>query len=76
MSFFSRARMALLMTIAVYPLVVGYAALVALFTPDWAFWQRGLIIVPFVATTIVFFVVPTITRRFGGFIAGKPKTAA
>lgn len=76
MSFFARARMALLMTFAVYPVVVGYAALVSIFTPGWQFWQRSLIMVPLIATTIVFFIVPFITTRFGAFIAGRKNTAA
>lgn len=76
MSFASRARMALLMTFAVYPVVVVYATAVAALTPGWEFWQRSLILVPFMATTIVFFIVPFITTRFGKFIAGTKPVAA
>ena len=76
MSFSARARMALLMTFAVYPVVVIYATLVSLLTPGWEFWQRSMILVPFMATTIVFFIVPFIQTRFGGFIAGKKRVAA
>lgn len=76
MSFSSRARMALLMSLAVYPVVVTYAALISFLTPGWEFWQRSLLIVPLLATTIVFFIVPFLTTRFGGFIAGRKKTAA
>lgn len=71
MSISARARMAFLMTLAVYPIVVVYSALIGLFTPSWEFWQRSFILVPFMATTIVFFIVPFITTRFGGFIAGR-----
>jgi len=76
MSFPARARMAVLMTFAVYPVVVGYATIVAAVTPGWEFWQRSMILVPFMATTIVFFIVPFITTRFGAFIAGKKRVAA
>ena len=76
MSFSSRARMALLMSFAVYPVVVVYATLVSLMTRGWEFWQRSFIIVPLMATTIVFFIVPFITTRFGAFIAGRKKVAA
>ena len=76
MSFAARARLALLMTFAVYPVVVVYATLVTLLTPGWEFWQRSLILVPFMATTIVFFIVPFIQTRFGAFIAGKKRVAA
>ena len=75
MSLTSRARMALLMTLAVYPIVVAYASVIGFLTPGWEFWQRSLILVPFMATTIVFFIVPFITTRFGGFIAGRKKVA-
>jgi antibiotic biosynthesis monooxygenase (ABM) superfamily enzyme len=76
MSFSSRIRMAFLMTLAVYPIVVLYAALVSLLTPGWEFWQRSFILVPFMASTIVFFIVPFITTRFGAFIAGRKSNPA
>ena len=76
MSFSARARMAFLMTFAVYPVVVVYAGIVSALTPGWEFWQRSLILVPFMASTIVFFIVPFITTRFGAFIAGKKKIIA
>ena len=76
LSFSAKVRMALLMTIAVYPIVVLYAGAVALLTPGWEFWQRSLIMVPFMATTIVFFVVPFITTRFGAFIRGSKPVSA
>lgn len=76
MPFSARARMALLMTFAVYPVVVVYATIIGSLTPGWEFWQRSLILVPFMASTIVFFIVPFIQTRFGAFIAGKKKTVA
>jgi antibiotic biosynthesis monooxygenase (ABM) superfamily enzyme len=71
----ARARMAFLMTLAVYPIVVVYSWLIGSVTPGWEMWQRSLILVPFMATTIVFFIVPFITTRFGAFIAGKKSAA-
>ena len=76
MPFSARARMAFLMTFAVYPVVVIYATIIGALTPGWEFWQRSLILVPFMASTIVFFIVPFITTRFGAFIAGKKKAVA
>jgi antibiotic biosynthesis monooxygenase (ABM) superfamily enzyme len=76
MPFSARARMAFLMTFAVYPVVVVYSTIIGLLTPGWEFWQRSLILVPFMSTTIVFFIVPFITTRFGAFIAGKKKVVA
>jgi len=71
MTFASRFRLALLMTIAVYPVVVGYSFLIGLVTPGWDLWQRGFILVPLMASTIVFLIVPFVTTRFAGFIAGR-----
>lgn len=76
MPFPARARMAFLMTFTVYPVVVVYAGIIGSLTPGWEFWQRSLILVPFMASTIVFFIVPFIQTRFGAFIAGKKKAAA
>jgi antibiotic biosynthesis monooxygenase (ABM) superfamily enzyme len=76
MSFFARARLAFLMSFAVYPVVVGYATLISLMTPGWEFWQRSFLIVPLMATTIVFFIMPFISNRFGAFIAGRKKAVA
>jgi antibiotic biosynthesis monooxygenase (ABM) superfamily enzyme len=76
MSFSARARMALIMTFAVYPVVVAYASLISVLTPGWEFWQRSFLIVPLMATTIVFVVMPFITARFGAFIAGRKKAEA
>ena len=76
MSLSARARMAFLMTFAVYPVVVVYATIIGMLTPGWEFWQRSLIMVPLIATTIVFFIVPFITTRFGSFIAGRKQTAS
>lgn len=71
MSLASRIRMALLMTLAVYPVVTLYSYVLVPFTAGWDIWQRSLVLVPFVATTIVFVIVPFITARFGAFIAGR-----
>lgn len=71
MTFASRFRLSLLMTIAVYPVVIGYSFLIGLVTPGWDLWQRGFILVPLMASTIVFLIVPFVTTRFAGFIAGR-----
>ena len=72
----SRLRMALVMTIAVYPIVTLYLYVLMPLTPGWEMWQRSLILVPFMATTIVLLIVPFISRHFGGFIAGKNRPAS
>jgi antibiotic biosynthesis monooxygenase (ABM) superfamily enzyme len=72
----ARLRMSLVMTIFVYPLVTLYLYILMPLTDGWALWQRCLVLVPLMATTIATLVVPMITKTFGGFIAGKKPTAA
>ena len=67
----ARLRMTLLMTFAVYPIVTLYLYIIFPFTDGWTIWQRSLVLVPAMSATIVLFVVPFITRRFGAFIAGR-----
>ena len=72
----SKLRMALVMTVFVYPVVTLYLYILMPLTPGWDIWQRSIILVPFMATTIVLLIVPFIGKRFGGFIAGKKTTGA
>jgi antibiotic biosynthesis monooxygenase (ABM) superfamily enzyme len=78
-SFASKLRMALVMSFAVYPVVTLYLYILMPLTSGWETWQRSLILVPMMATSIVMLVVPFITKHFGAFIAGKktgaPRTA-
>jgi antibiotic biosynthesis monooxygenase (ABM) superfamily enzyme len=75
-TFASRLRMAAVMTLLVYPVVTLYLYVLMPLTAGWEIWQRCLILVPVMATTIVLIVVPAATRYFGGFIAGHKKAAA
>lgn len=70
----SRLRMALVMTVFVYPVVTLYLYVLMPLTPGWEMWQRSLVLVPVMATTIVMLIVPFIGKRFGAFIAGKKKS--
>lgn len=70
-SLLAKIRMAMVMTVFVYPVVTLYLYILMPLTPGWDMWQRSLVLVPFMATTIVMFIVPFIGKRFGGFIAGK-----
>lgn len=72
----SRLRMAAVMTLAVYPIVTLYLYILMPLTTGWEIWQRSLVLVPFMATTIVLLIVPMITRYFTPFIAGRKPAAA
>lgn len=71
----SKLRMAMVMTLVVYPVVTLYLYILMPLTTGWELWQRSLVLVPFMATTIVMLIVPFISKRFGAFIAGKKPLA-
>lgn len=72
-SFAARTRMALLVLVAVYPLVTGLIYIIFPLTDGWQAWQRTLVLVPVMVVSLVYAVIPAIQRRFGRFIAtGRP----
>ena len=64
-----RTRMALLVLVAVYPVITGLIYLVAPFTEGWPVWERNFIVAPLMVIAMVYFIIPTIQARFGRFIA-------
>lgn len=68
----SRPRLALLMLIAVYPLITAVLYAVAPLTEGWEIWQRSLLIAPIMVGAIVFAIAPMINRRFAAFLARQP----
>ncbi|WP_297112072.1 hypothetical protein [uncultured Devosia sp.] len=72
----ARLRLTLLMTLAVYPLVTLYLYILTPLTEGWSIWQRSLILVPMMTTSIVLVVMPFINKRFSAFIAGRRPAAA
>ena len=65
----ARARLATLVLIAVYPLLTAIIYAVAPFTEGWPIWVRNFVIAPLMVVAMIYFVIPTIQRRFGKFIA-------
>ena len=68
-SFAARSRMAVIVFIAVYPLVTALIYIIFPLTEGWQAWQRTLVLVPLVVISLVYVVIPTIQARFGRFIA-------
>jgi antibiotic biosynthesis monooxygenase (ABM) superfamily enzyme len=64
----ARARLATLVLIAVYPLITAIIYAVAPFTEDWPVWERNFVIAPLMVIAMIYFVIPTIQKRFGKFI--------
>jgi antibiotic biosynthesis monooxygenase (ABM) superfamily enzyme len=65
----ARTRMALLVLVAVYPVITGIIYLVAPFTEGWPVWERNVVVAPLMVVAMVYFIIPTIQSRFGRFIA-------
>ena len=65
----ARARLALLVLIGVYPLITAIIYAVAPFTEGWLIWERNIVIAPLMVVAMIYFVIPTIQKRFGKFIA-------
>jgi len=68
-SFVARTRLALLVLVAVYPVITGLIYLVAPFTEGWPVWERNFVVAPLMVIAMVYVIIPTIQGRFGRFIA-------
>jgi antibiotic biosynthesis monooxygenase (ABM) superfamily enzyme len=70
----SRLLLSFLVFLGVYPLVtlLGYVAQPLL--PDWAVWQRNLVVVPIMVLTMVYVLIPMITQFLARTAAGASKT--
>ncbi len=65
---FSRPRFAFLVALGVYPLITGLLYLIFPFTDGWLLWQRTLLIVPIMVTTMVWGLIPGVQKHFRGFL--------
>jgi antibiotic biosynthesis monooxygenase (ABM) superfamily enzyme len=65
---FSRPRFALLVLLGVYPLITTLLYVVSPLTEGWSIWQRTLIIVPIMVTSMVWGLIPGVHKLFAGFI--------
>lgn len=68
----SKARLALVMILAVYPLITVLLYILAPLTEGWAVWHRTILIAPIMVLSIVFVVSPAIQKYFGWFVARMP----
>ncbi|WP_246617694.1 hypothetical protein [Rhizobium populisoli] len=69
----SRLRLAMLLVIAVYPLITTLLYILTPLTDGWAVWHRTLLIAPIMVGSIVFLVSPTIQKHFGWYVARLPR---
>jgi len=72
----SKIRLALLMVLAVYPIITALLYVIMPLTEGWATWQRTLVIAPLMVSSIVFVVAPNIQKHLGWFVARLPRPSA
>ena len=71
-----KTRMALLMSLGVYPIITLYLYVLMPLTDGWQLWQRTIVLVPIMVLTLVFGLTPVLQKHLGWFIAGKKRAAA
>ncbi|EUC00134.1 hypothetical protein PMI07_004596 [Rhizobium sp. CF080] len=69
----SKVRLAVLMVVAVYPIITALLYALAPLTEGWSTWQRTLVIAPIMVSSIVFVVGPNIQKYLGWFVARLPR---
>jgi len=65
---FSRVRFTIAAVLAAYPLVTALLYLVLPLTPEWPLWQKSLLIVPVVVSTMIWLLIPRIQRHLKGWL--------
>jgi len=64
----NRHKLALLVLVAVYPLITLVLSVLGPLTTPWQVWQRTLVLAPIMVLLLVYFVIPFITKRFRRFL--------
>jgi antibiotic biosynthesis monooxygenase (ABM) superfamily enzyme len=65
---FSRVRFTIAAVLAAYPLVTALLYLILPLTPEWALWQKSLVIVPLVVSTMIWLLIPRIQRHLKSWL--------
>ncbi|HEY9213907.1 MAG TPA: hypothetical protein VIQ29_13795 [Ancylobacter sp.] len=60
---FSRVRFTIAAVLAAYPVVTALLYLILPLTPEWPLWQKSLLIVPVVVSTMIWLLIPRIHRH-------------
>lgn len=61
----SRARLTIVMIVAVYPLVTALLYLLGPLTRSWEIWHRTLVLTPITVASIVFVITPIVNKYLG-----------
>ncbi|EUC00724.1 hypothetical protein PMI07_004010 [Rhizobium sp. CF080] len=69
----SKARLAIVMILAVYPLITTLLYILTPLTEGWAVWHRTILIAPIMVLSIVFVIAPAIQKYLGWFVVRMPR---
>lgn len=61
----SKARLTIVMVLAVYPLVTALLYLLGPLTRNWEIWHRTLILTPVTVASIIFVITPLVNKYLG-----------
>lgn len=64
----SRHRLALILIVAVYPVITAVLYALGPFTPGWSVWQRTILVAPIMVGVMVYGLIPFVQRNFRPFL--------
>ena len=65
----SRHRLALILILAVYPVITAVLYALGPFTEGWSVWQRTILVAPIMVAVMVYGLIPFVQRNFRPFLA-------
>lgn len=65
----SRHRLALILVVAVYPVITAVLYLLAPVTEGWQLWQRTVLVAPIMVGIMVYTLIPFVHRNFRSFLS-------
>jgi antibiotic biosynthesis monooxygenase (ABM) superfamily enzyme len=64
----SRHRLALILVVAVYPVITAVLYALGPFTESWHVWQRTFLVAPVMVAAMVYGLIPAVQRNFRRFL--------
>lgn len=64
----SRHRLALVLVVAVYPLITGLLYALGPLTQGWSLWQRTILVAPIMVAAMVYGLIPFVQRNLRAFL--------
>lgn len=64
----SRHRLAVILVVAVYPVITAVLYALGPFTHGWPVWQRTFLVAPIMVAVMVYALIPFVQRSFRAFL--------